>query len=518
MPENEHFFTPESVDEQVERLAKQHNGTLSTEDEAARYLMKDVHHAYRAQSEQHQQTLDRAWQRIQQRNRLAESPTQGLPVIQSERERRSRGNGSTFYSQRLNMIAAMVIACLLVGSMLIVLDVARQGQHGTTARPTTTRAASTPVLPARPGITVYTYAGNAAIYSVDWSQDSTRIISASSTVRMWDATTGAHMVTLTPAQVTAPFAARWSPDGKFVATAVAGLQIWNAATGTVVASCPDPVNQTAIAPDAFDASVAAIQSIKSNSSRALFSYENSGGALQGASAQGMSLSDKATVPINVAWSPDGKYVAFTDRNTDGPMVVVMSVPSCKVADTHPYKHDIPYDVKWSPDGKYLAVTTSDRIVQVWEMGKNQPTYTYHDPYDTDIFSIAWSPDSQWIASTSYGSHKVEVWNALTGSLRQEYTRHTDAVTCLAWSPDGKKIVSGSSYRDDNGSIVGGEVQIWDVNTAQTLYTYHDNSHPVLAVAWSPNGKLIASADGDKGNSTSGFGGGSNGEVKVWAAD
>ncbi len=520
MPENEHFFTPESVDEQVERLeqlAKQHDATFPTEDKAARYLLKDLHHAYHVQSEQHQQTLERAWQRIQQRNRLAESPTQGLPVIQSEQRHRKRGNGWTLYSQRLNMIAAVVIACLLVGSMLIVLNITRQGQHGSTTRSTTTSATPIPTMPSQSGATVYTYTDSAAIYSVDWSQDSTRILSASSTVHIWDATTGGHAVTLTPAQVTIPFAARWSPDGKFIATAADGLQIWNAATGSIVATCPTPGNQTALAPTSIVPTTISSRGAVYRSDT-LFSYESVGGTLQGASALDASLAKKTIVPINVAWSPDGKYVAFTNRNTSGSMVVVLSIPSCKVADTHSYKHDTPYDVAWSPDGKYLAVTTNDRIVQVWQMGKDQPTYTYHDPYNTDIFSIAWSPDSKWIASTSYGSHKVEVWDALTGSLRQEYSQHTDAVTSLAWSPDGKKIASGSAYRDDNGAIVGGEVRIWDVNSAQTLYTYHGNIHPVLAVAWSPNGKLIASADGEKSTATSGSGGTSNGEVKVWVAN
>jgi Tol biopolymer transport system component len=498
MAENEHFFTPESVDEQVERLLAQHNGRFPTEDEASRYLMKDLHHAYQAQVEQRQQTLESAWQRIQQRNRLVESPTEILPVIQGEPRRGRRRNGRMRYSQPLNMVAAVIVACLLIGSLLVVLNIARQGQYSSMVRPTATDTASTPVLPLQQGATVYTYPDSSAIYSVDWSQDSTRIISSGATVRIWDAMTGGHVVALTPAQVTGPFAARWSADNKFIATAASGLQIWNAATGNLVTSCPVPGNQTAIVP------------LKNSGSSAFFSYENSSGALQRVSAINMSLTDKETVPVNVAWSPDGKYVAFTDKNPAKPMVVVWDIPSCKIADTHPYKKDIPYDVKWSPDGKYLAVATSDRIVQVWEMGKNQPTYTYHDSYVTDIFSIAWSPDSKWIASTSFGSHKVEVWDALNGALIQEYSGHTAAVTSLTWSPDGKKIASGSSSMDANGAITGGEVQIWDVKTSQTLYTYHDHAHPVLAVAWSPNGKLIASAGGDKSST-------SDGEVKVWVA-
>jgi WD40 repeat protein len=501
MANNEHFFTPESVDEQVERLSPQHDGSFSTEDEAARYLVKDLHHGYQAQSAERQQTLDRAWQRIQQRNRLAESPTQGLPVIQQQQRRRSRGNHWTMYSQRLNMIAAVIIACFLVGSMLMVLNIARQGQHTGTAMSTATSVTSTPVLPSQTGATVYTYSDSSAIYSVDWSPDSARVASASETVHVWDATTGGHMVTITPAQVSGPFAARWSADGKYIATAVSGLQIWDAATGNLVTSCPDLGHQTTVAP--------------TKGSSAFFSYASGSSTFQRASALDTSLSNKETVPVNVAWSPDGRYVAVTYTKAATPEVVIVNIPSCKVTDTHPYKHDTPYDVKWSPNGKYLAVSTSDRIVQVWEVGKDQPSYTYQDPYDTDIFTMAWSPDSKWIASTSYGSHKVEVWEALTGASRQEYSGHQDAVTSLAWSPDGKKIASGSGSVDDNGNVVGGEVQIWDVQTSQTLYTYKGNPHPVLAVTWSPNGKLIASADSDS-NATSDAKG--NGEVKVWVAD
>src|SRR5207237_5126611 len=73
--------------------------------------------------------------------------------------------------------------------------------------------------------------------------------------------------------------------------------------------------------------------------------------------------------------------------------------------------------------------------------------------------------------------------------------HTQAVLALAWSPDGKHIASGGA---------DGSVQVWDASTGHTYVTYSGHTAPVYAVAWSLDGKHIAS-------------GGSDGSVKVWDA-
>jgi WD40 repeat protein len=389
------------------------------------------------------------------------------------------------------MIAAVLVTCLLVGSLLVVLNVAQRSQSpaGQKVPTATSTARATAIVPTKLGDTLFTAQDRSAIYSVDWSPDGTLIASASKTVQIWDAKTGAHKLTITPEQVSGPFAARWSPDGKYIAVATSGLQVWDM-MGKNVASCPDPLQQVSIS-----------------------TTETSHVALKRLSTSSVALSNKEQEPINVSWSPNSKQVAFTYRRQDKPMVVVEDIASCKVMHSYKYKKDdVPFDVKWSPNGKYIAVSTNDRVVQVYEIGQDKPINVYEDPYNTDIFSFAWSPDSKFIASTSYGSGKIEVWDALSGDVQHELSANAGPATRLIWSHDGGKIASVSEPAEGDGA--GGMVHIWNEQTGQVLYTYSGHKHLVLAVAWSPNGKWLASAEGipDVDDNVTG-----NGALKVWQA-
>jgi eukaryotic-like serine/threonine-protein kinase len=57
--------------------------------------------------------------------------------------------------------------------------------------------------------------------------------------------------------------------------------------------------------------------------------------------------------------------------------------------------------------------------------------------------VAWSPDGRRIASGS-GDNTVQVWDAVGGGYVFTYRGHSDAVFAVAWSPDGKYIASGSN--------------------------------------------------------------------------
>lgn len=119
------------------------------------------------------------------------------------------------------------------------------------------------------------------------------------------------------------------------------------------------------------------------------------------------------------------------------------------------------------------------------------TYSGHSDY---VSSVAWSFDGKRIASAS-GDHTVQIWNASAGSHVLTYRGHTSDVSTLAWSPDGKYIASGS---------VDATVQIWNATTGQHLYTYQKHTDAVFSVAWSTDGKYIASGSND-------------GSLRVWQA-
>ncbi len=108
-----------------------------------------------------------------------------------------------------------------------------------------------------------------------------------------------------------------------------------------------------------------------------------------------------------------------------------------------------------------------------------------------VTSVAYSPDGKRLASASRDK-TVKLWDSLTGKELRSLIGHTGIVESVAYSPDAKRLASASYDQT---------VKVWDAQDGHELFNFKGHSGTVWSVAFSPDGKRLASAGGN--------------EVKVW---
>ena len=137
-------------------------------------------------------------------------------------------------------------------------------------------------------------------------------------------------------------------------------------------------------------------------------------------------------------------------------------------------------------GTILAAVSQDGEISVWDLraAGQVPTATLKGflPPDVWVPTVVWSPDRDNLASAS--GDEVWIWNTKTGQRLQILTGHQRPVTSVAWSRDGKRIASASKDRT---------VIVWDANTGKRLLTLIGHGDNVADVTWSPDGSRLASA-------------------------
>jgi WD40 repeat protein len=137
-----------------------------------------------------------------------------------------------------------------------------------------------------------------------------------------------------------------------------------------------------------------------------------------------------------------------------------------------------------PEGRVISVG-GDKSIKFWDVTNAQLLRTIAGHSDA-ITSVAFSPDGRHLVSGSADT-TVRIWNAVRGELERTLEGHTDAVTSVAVSPDGRRIASASL---DN------TVRLWSIGTGKVEGTLEGHSDPVMSVAFSIDSRRIVTGSLD----------------------
>jgi WD40 repeat protein/Flp pilus assembly protein TadD len=127
-------------------------------------------------------------------------------------------------------------------------------------------------------------------------------------------------------------------------------------------------------------------------------------------------------------------------------------------------------------------------VKVWDAELGQEALTFRG-HATVVKCVAFSPDGRRLVSAD-NLGNVRVWDASSTEHLLSLVGHDGGVNYVTYSPDGRWIATaGGTQRDAT-------VRLWDARSGHLVKTLHGHHLPVYSVAFSPDGKRLASVGGD----------------------
>ncbi len=136
-------------------------------------------------------------------------------------------------------------------------------------------------------------------------------------------------------------------------------------------------------------------------------------------------------------------------------------------------------VALAPDGKH-AVTAGMDAIRYWDLVNNRQIRVFGENKQ-GYWCIAFSPDGGRVVAGSR-NRTVCLFDVNTGKLLHEIRGHAQEIWGATFTADGKQVISGSWDRT---------IRVWDAETGKSVRTFKGVPDSVRCLALSPDGKVLA---------------------------
>jgi WD40 repeat protein len=157
------------------------------------------------------------------------------------------------------------------------------------------------------------------------------------------------------------------------------------------------------------------------------------------------------------------------------------------------------DLAVTPDGKQVVSASNDKTVRVWDIATGKTVRMIRGESAPGnwgaIYAMSLSADGRWLAIGGYLSDAdrmsgsaIRLYDFASGKLMKVLKGHKNVVFSLAFSADGKRLISGSADKT---------ARIWDVASGQLLFALKGHSAKINAVAFNKDGSRIVTGGDDE---------------------